>query len=156
MAKEVERKFLVTDNSYKTMSAESYNIAQGYLSRKPEATVRVRTKGAKGFLTVKGKNSGCERNEWEYEIPLSDASEMLNLCEAPIIEKTRYIVNFSGKRWEIDEFHGFLTGLTIAEIELTDSSDSFSLPPFIGEEVTDNPAYYNSNLTTSAIFARAE
>ncbi|MDE7135941.1 MAG: adenylate cyclase, partial [Muribaculaceae bacterium] len=92
MAKEVERKFLVIDYSYKPLSTENYEIVQGYLSRDPKATVRVRTKGTKGFITVKGKNSGCVRDEWEYEIPLSEAIEMLRLCEAPVLNKTRYIV----------------------------------------------------------------
>ena len=148
MAKEVERKFLVIDYSYKPLSTENYEIVQGYLSRDPKATVRVRTKGTKGFITVKGKNSGCVRDEWEYEIPLSEAIEMLRLCEAPVLNKTRYIVKHSGRRWEIDEFHGNLSGLTLAEIELNDPSEHIDLPSFVGEEVTDNPAYYNSNLTS--------
>lgn len=147
MAKEVERKFLVIDHSYKPLSIESHEIVQGYLSRDPKATVRVRTKGTKGFITVKGKNSGCVRDEWEYEIPFSEAVEMLRLCEAPVLNKTRYIVKHSGKCWEIDEFHGYLSGLTLAEIELNNPSEQIDLPSFVGEEVTDNPAYYNSNLT---------
>lgn len=146
MAKEVERKYLVIDDSYKKIATNSYEITQGYLCRVPESTVRVRIKGHRAFLTVKGKTSGCVRDEWEYEIPLSDAREMLKLSSGGVLEKTRHIVNHEGKIWEIDEFHGRLAGLTVAEIELESPDEEFAIPPFAGKEVTGDPAYYNSNL----------
>lgn len=110
--------------------------------------MRVRIFGDSGFLTVKGANAGISRSEWEYEIPLDDAREMLSsVCEPGIIDKTRYIVDFEGYRWEIDEFHGSLAPLVLAEVELPNPSATPLIPPFIGEEVSDNPAYFNSNLT---------
>ena len=147
MAKEIERKYLVINDSYKHMATNSIEISQGYLSRKIEATVRVRIANQTARLTIKGANSGIVRNEWEYEIPLNDAREMLSNCvSGRLIIKTRYIVPFAGYVWEVDNFHGDLEGLTIAEIELPDKDPTFSLPPFIGREVTGDPAYYNSNL----------
>lgn len=146
MGLEIEHKYLVKDDSWKQYAESSENICQGYLSRIPERTVRVRTRGAKGYLTIKGKNKGDTRLEYEYEIPLAEAIELLNLCIPPVIEKTRHIVNYCGNTWEIDEFFGALSPLVIAEIELTDSNVNYAIPPFIGENVTNNPAYYNSNL----------
>lgn len=146
MALEIEHKYLVTDNSYKSLAFEHLEIRQGYLNRLPERTVRVRTIGERGFLTVKGKNSGDVRHEYEYEVPFKDALEMLQLCEPGIIEKTRYKVKFDHLTWEIDEYHGCREGLTVAEVEIPCSSHSYKTPPFIGENVTGNPRYYNSNL----------
>ncbi len=108
--------------------------------------MRVRTKGEKGYLTVKGKTIGASRLEFEYEIPFDDALEMLTICEGTILSKTRYHVPFEGFVWEVDEFHGNREGLVTAEIELPEENTEYSLPPFIGENVTGNPAYYNSNL----------
>jgi len=147
MAKEIERKFLVKNSSFKALAANVCRIRQGYLSRTPEATVRVRIADGKAFLTVKGKNRGAVRDEWEYSIPVSDADEMLQRCTpGRILDKTRYVVPFGGDTWEIDEFHGDLSGLIVAEIELTAADATFGIPDFIGEEVTGDARYYNSNL----------
>ena len=148
MAKEIERKFLVTDSSYRDMARESIEIRQGYLSRAKEATVRVRTFGPKAYITVKGPNCGAVRSEWDYPVPVSDALDMLSeVTQGDILEKTRYIVDYRGHCWEVDEFHGKHCGLVTAEIELPDADEPFDLPPFAGEEVTGDPRYYNSNLS---------
>ncbi len=146
MAKEIERKFLVTDNSYLSMAQSSMRISQGYLSYDPDSTVRIRILDSKAFITVKSRNHGAVRNEWEYEVPVRDAQDMISACKVRCLEKTRYIVPFGGFRWEVDRFHGDLSGLVVAEIELPREEESFSLPPFLGEEVTHDPAYYNSSL----------
>ncbi len=146
MAKEIERKFLVTSDGYRDRAVAAHVVRQGYLSRNPDSTVRVRVIDAKAFITVKGRNAGCVRSEWEYEIPLDDAREMLSLCGGSIIHKTRWIVPYDDRLWEVDEFHGSREGLVVAEIELRDAADRFDLPDFVGEEVTGNPRYYNSNL----------
>lgn len=146
MALEIEHKFLVKNSDFKKSAVASIVIRQGYLCRDPERTVRVRLKGEKGFLTVKGKNSGAVRDEFEYEIPREDAERMLEMCLPPILEKTRYIVPFGGKIWEVDEFSGTRTGLITAEIELRSESEKYEKPGFIGDDVTGNKAYYNSNL----------
>lgn len=143
---EIERKFLVTDESYKLQATACYVIKQGYLSRVPERVVRVRIKGDKGFITIKGKStdSGLSRFEWEHEITIAEAESLLKLCESGIIDKCRYIVPFGNHNFEVDEFHGELEGRTHAEIELTSEDESFERPSWLGEEVTGNPAYYNS------------
>ncbi len=149
MAKEIERKFLVTDDSYRRLASAKKEIIQAYLSTVPEATVRVRVTDGKGFITVKGKNRGAVRNEWEYPVPEADAIEMIRCCaQSKIIDKTRYIVPAcdSGLNWEVDEFHGEHNGLVVAEIELPDADADFPRPGFIGSEVTGDPAYYNSSL----------
>lgn len=146
MGIEIEHKYLVVSDEYKQMSKGSCRIRQGYLCREPERTVRVRVKGDKAYLTVKGITIGDKRAEFEYEIPYGDVEDMLKLCVGGIIDKTRYYVEFGGHLWEVDEFHGGHEGLAVAEIELSDSTYEYSLPPFVGEEVTGNPAYYNSNL----------
>lgn len=146
MGVEIERKFLVKDDSFKAESKCRSRIIQGYLCREPERTVRVRILDDKGFLTVKGKNKGCVRKEFEYEIPKVDAAEMLNLCSGKILDKTRYLVDHKGFTWEIDEFHNLDKDLVVAEIELPDAETKFEIPAFIGEEVTGNPKYYNSML----------
>lgn len=144
MAKETEQKFLVTDDSYKIMATSTRDIAQGYLSMRREATVRVRIADGQGYLTVKGITSGATRDEWEYAIPASDAREMMRICEGTVIEKTRYLVPFGGHTWEVDEFHGAYEGLTVAEVELASENEQVALPPFVGREVTGDPQYYNS------------
>lgn len=148
MAKEIERKFLVTDSSYLSMAVRALKISQGYISLRPEGTVRVRLKGDNGYLTVKGITAGgTTRDEWEYQIPAEDARQMLErVTEGVVIEKTRYEVPFGGHVWEIDCFEGALAGLTVAEVELADPCEQVELPPFVGEEVTGNPRYYNSSL----------
>ena len=146
MAKEIERKFLVKDNSWRAGAAGKC-YRQGYLSTDKERTVRVRTAGDKGFITVKGASIGATRPEYEYEIPLSDANEMLDtICAHPLIEKTRYRIPSDGLTWEVDEFEGENQGLTVAEVELEDENQEISLPDWIGREVTGDPRYFNANL----------
>lgn len=146
MALEIEHKYLVKSDTYKSMATKAIRILQGYLSRDPERTVRVRIKGEKGYITVKGKNSGAVRLEFEYEIDLEDAKKMIELSIPHILEKIRYIVPFEGKIWEVDEFLGAHKGLVTAEIELESADEQYQVPDFIGENVTGNPDYYNSNL----------
>lgn len=147
MAKEIERKFLVINDSFVTMAEKVIHIEQGYISHRPEGTVRVRIKAEKGYITVKSKNVGASRDEWEYEIPVLDAKDMLEtVCEGNIIIKDRYIVFYDNRTWEIDVFHGNNEGLTVAEVELKNAEEIITLPPFAGEEVTGNAKYYNSNL----------
>lgn len=147
MAKEIERKFLVENANFKELSSQRYEIMQGYLSRRIDATVRVRVRDDKAFLTVKGRNHGVVRDEWEYEIPVEEAREMLERCaEGSVLDKTRYIVPFGGYVWEVDEFHGIHEGLVVAEVELSSSDADFPIPPFVGREVTGDIHYYNSNL----------
>ncbi len=149
MGKEIERKFLLADDSWHRLVETSVEMRQGYLSRRPEATVRVRVAGDRAWITVKSKNRGVERNEWEYGIPVHDALEMLShhgMIQGTVLSKTRHIVGYGGFRWEIDEFHGSHEGLVVAEVEISSADDDVPLPPFIGEEVTGDPAYYNSTL----------
>lgn len=151
MAKEIERKFLVKDDSYKDVASGKKHIIQGYLSTEIKATIRVRIVDDNAFLTVKGKNDGAVRDEWEYPIPVKDATEMLDrLTTGTVIEKTRYIVDYEGKRWEIDSFKSPVAGLVVAEIELTSPDERFAIPPFIGKEVTGDLAYYNSAIAGRA------
>lgn len=146
MAKEIERKFLVKGEAWRgTDKGKRYR--QGYLSTVKERTVRVRTVGDKGYITVKGITSGATRSEYEYEIPIADANEMLDrLCLRPLIEKTRYRIPQGNITWEIDEFEGKNRGLVVAEVELEDENQSVKPPDWIGKEVTDDPRYYNANL----------
>lgn len=150
MAYEIEHKYLVKNDSFKEIASKRIHIIQGYLSSDPDRVVRIRIFGEKGFITVKGRTLGDTRLEFEYEIPLEDAESMIELCQSPVIEKYRYIVESDDHVWEIDEFAGLLSPLVTAEIELSDSSESYSLPGFIGENVTGNPAYYNSELVKAA------
>lgn len=146
MAFEIEHKYLVIDNSYKSLEKESHYIRQGYLSRIPERIVRIRTIDEKGFITIKGLTRGDIRHEFEYEIPFEDAMEMLKLCIPPIIEKIRHIVPYKGHTWEVDEFKGDLSNVVIAEIELKSSNEKYELPPFVGVNITGDIRYYNSNI----------
>ncbi len=146
MGLEIERKFLVKDNSWK-QGAEGTYYRQGYLSSHPQRTVRVRTAGDKAFITIKGKSAGAVRSEYEYSIPYAEAIEMLSLlCEKPIIEKVRYRIPYKGLIWEVDEFGGENKGLVVAEVELTDEHQAPELPSWAGTEVTADPKYYNANL----------
>ena len=146
MAKEIERKFLVKGDSWRSQG-HGRRYRQGYLSTVKERTVRVRTAGDRGFITVKGINVGPTRAEYEYEIPLADANEMLDhLCERPLIEKTRYRILSGDVVWEVDEFDGVNRGLITAEVELKSEDQTVSLPDWIGQEVSDDPRYYNANL----------
>lgn len=145
MGTEIERKFLLKDDAWrKGASGQAYR--QGYLSTDKERTVRVRVVGTQAMLTIKGMTHGIRRVEFEYPIPLTDADGLLELCHRPLIEKTRYRVEHDGLVWEIDEFHGENAGLVVAEVELERESQAVTLPPWIGEEVSDDPRYFNSNL----------
>lgn len=146
MAKEIERTFLVDDDCYKDMAVVTVHILQGYLSRDPERTVRIRIRNDSAFLTVKGKTVGFERDEFEYEVPLEDGLEMLKLCAGRILDKTRYIVPYEGYNWEVDEYHGDLEGLVVTEVEMKSTKDIVPIAPFAGKEVTGDPRYYNSQL----------
>ncbi|MDE7110975.1 MAG: CYTH domain-containing protein [Muribaculaceae bacterium] len=146
MGKEIERKFLVSAPEEVRIEAfDSVRIRQGYLSVDPQRTVRVRMRGERGYLTVKGITVGAERAEWEFEIPAVDAVEMLSLCIGKVIDKTRYLVRHEGQIWEVDEFQSPMR-LWLAEAELQSADDNLKLPRWIGREVTGNPDYYNSNL----------
>jgi len=146
MATEIERKFLVEGDEWR-QEATSFEFRQGYLSTVKERTVRVRVVGDEGTLTVKGTTVGATRSEFEYEIPAADARRMLDeLCERPIINKTRHVLRHGGNVWEIDEFGGANAGLVVAEIELSSEDEAFERPPWLGEEVTHDPRYFNSNL----------
>ena len=147
MATEIERKFLVTGNQWRQTDGIQY--CQGYLNRDKGRTVRVRVAGEQGFLTIKGVTTGASRAEFEYEIPLADAEELLKLCDGPIIRKVRRLVVYEGFTWEVDEFLGENAGLVIAEIELESEDQQFERPEWVGEEVTDDPRYYNSNLSVN-------
>ena len=146
MALEIERKFLLKNDSWKGLVKEEIPIKQGYLNSEKERTVRVRIYGEIGVLTIKGKNNNLTRKEFEYTIPLSDALEMLKLAEMPIIEKTRFIVINAGNTWEIDVFEGVNKGLIVAEIELESETEEFEIPNWIGDEVSADPRYYNASL----------
>lgn len=147
MAKEIERKFLVVSHDYRSMASESIPMRQTYLSEAPAPTVRIRVGGSRAWLTVKGLNHGIERDEWEYEVPVEDADAMAErLVGGWGIDKIRYIVQYGGWRWEVDEFHGHLEGLVIAEVEMPSEDCNPTLPPFVGEEVTGDVRYYNSSL----------
>ena len=146
---EIERKFLVTSDDFKAAAFAKNRIAQGYLSSIPERTVRVRIKGDKGFLTIKGASneSGLSRFEWEKEIPLDEATALLKLCEKGIIDKTRFEVKIGNHIFEVDEFYGENQGLIIAEIELQSETETFEKPYWLGKEVTNDNRYYNSYLS---------
>lgn len=146
MPLEIEHKYIVKDNSYTQMAVSCLHIRQGYLSRDKNHTIRVRTKGDKAYITIKTQNIGATRHEFEYEIPTTDAGELLAICRGPIIDKYRYIVNYHGKTWEVDEFCGDLSGIVVAEIELSSPDEPYDVPDFIGENVTGRSEYYNSNI----------
>ena len=144
---EIERKFLVAGN-FKQHAKEAVRITQGYLSSVPERTVRIRIKGERGFITIKGKGSesGLSRFEWEKEIPVSDAVKLLDICEPGVIDKTRYFVEVGRHTYEVDEFYGDNEGLIVAEVELHSEDETFIKPDWLGKEVTGDIRYYNSML----------
>ncbi|WP_294081550.1 CYTH domain-containing protein [Proteiniphilum sp. UBA5384] len=148
MAQEIERKFLVTSDAFKNEAYKQMHITQGYLSSVPERTVRVRIKGDKGYITIKGagSTSGVSRYEWEKEIPITEVEELLSICEPGVINKTRYEVKSGEFTFEVDEFYGENQGLVVAEIELSGESDQFEKPEWLGEEVTGDARFYNSML----------
>lgn len=145
MGIEIERKFLVRNDDWRSLGVPIH-YAQGYLVADEVRTVRIRIAGANGFLTIKGQSQGISRNEFEYQIPITEALEMLKLCTIPVIEKFRTKVLYEGKIWEVDEFEGKNKGLILAEIELKSEDEAFSIPPWIGTEVTGDLRYYNSRL----------
>ena len=144
MPLEIERKFLVSGHAWRSADAVLYR--QGYLNRDKQRTVRVRIAGDRAFLTIKGVSSGATRVEFEYEIPVSEAAQLLTLCDGPLIEKTRHRVTVGGHVWEVDEFHGDNDGLVVAEIELGSEDEAFARPEWVSVEVTEDARYYNSNL----------
>ena len=148
MALEIERKFLVKDDSYKRMAYHASRIAQGYICSSRGRTVRVRIRDDKGYLTIKGPSDqqGLGRYEWEKEIPLGEAQELMKLCEPGMIDKIRYLVQAGKHIFEVDEFYGENEGLTIAEVELESEDESYEKPDFVGDEVTGDVRYYNSFL----------
>jgi len=146
MGREIEKKFLITDNSWQGLAVgEAY--CQGYLNSEKGRTVRVRIIGNRGILTIKGPNDNGARLEYEYDIPVTDAREMLDrLCQKPLIEKIRYCIPYAGFTWEVDKFFGENEGLLMAEIELEYVGQQFEKPAWIGREVTGDTRYYNANL----------
>ena len=148
MGVEIERKFLLKNEDWRSEVRSKTTIKQGYLNSEKERTVRIRVRNDKGYLTVKGENKNATRQEFEYEIPVEDAESMLLLCQKPIIEKIRSLITVEGKTWEIDDFGGENQGLILAEIELEYEDEQFIIPSWIGEEVTDDPRYFNSSLIT--------
>lgn len=146
MATEIERKFLVRGDSWRRSDAVLY--AQGYLNRDQRRTVRVRTAGNRAWLTIKGLSVGASRPEFEYEIPLADAEQLLALSDGPVVRKRRHLVPCGGFTWEVDEFEGDNAGLVVAEIELDAEDQEFEKPEWLGEEVTGDPRYFNSSLAT--------
>jgi CYTH domain-containing protein len=146
MPLEIERKFLVLGDAWR--SAPHRYICQGYLNRDKGRTVRVRIAGEDAWLTIKGPSNGAVRAEFEYAVPVEDARQMLALCERPLIEKNRHLVQHQGHTWEVDEFLGDNAGLVVAEIELESEQEAFELPAWVGAEVTQDARYFNSNLAT--------
>ena len=148
MAREIEKKFLVKSEAFKAESFKQTRITQGYLSSVPERTVRIRVKGDRGYITIKGigNQSGASRFEWEKEIPDQEVMDLMQLAEPGVIDKTRYQVKRGGHIWEVDEFYGENQGLIVAEIELHSEEESFERPEWLGAEVTGNVKYYNSML----------
>ena len=148
---EIERKFLVKVSDYKKEAHRKTKIIQGYLTKDPKRTVRVRIRENQGFLTIKGISSedGLSRFEWEKEIPINEAKELITLCLPTIIEKTRYEVTYKGVLFEVDEFEGTHSGLVLVEVELNSTEDVFEKPDWVGKEVTGDEKYYNSYLSNS-------
>ena len=149
MATETELKFMLVGDAWREL-ADGEEIRQGYISTEKERVIRVRVIGSKATLTIKGITVRCSRSEFEYEIPAQHASDLLaNCCQQPIIEKMCYKISYQGFIWEVDEFHGANEGLIVAEIELANIDTQFAKPDWIGEEVTDDPRYFNSNLVAN-------
>lgn len=152
---EIERKFLVRSEAFKAQATTSYEIEQGYLCKDPDKTIRVRIRDTRAFLTIKSTKlrEGLAKFEWEKEIDLADAKELMAICLPGVISKTRYIIpavsdqpSDVSRKWEVDVFHGRLDGLVLAEIELGDEHEPYSRPEWLGEEVTGQPQYYNANM----------
>jgi adenylate cyclase len=146
MPKEIERKFLLASDAWRSLAVRSREMRQGYIAEAPRTSVRVRISADDAWLNIKCGGLAAVRDEFEYPIPLADARALLEAVAAPLIEKTRHWVPYAGLEWEIDEFHGVNAGLVVAEIELDDERQSFSSPPWLGKEVTQLERYYNVNL----------
>lgn len=146
MGTEIERKFLVSGVAWR--QGAGVRFSQGYLNRDKERTVRVRLAGEKAFLTIKGVSVGASRAEFEYEIPVADAEQLLRLSDGPVIEKIRRVIQLEDATWEVDEFLGENAGLVVAEIELQSEDQWFAKPAWLGEEVTHDTRYFNSSLAT--------
>lgn len=146
MPQEIERKFLLSDDAWRSSAHRQRVMRQGYLAQSDHASVRVRIADDEAWLNIKGAGLVAARPEFEYSIPSSEAEELLTLCSGPVIEKTRYWVLHDGNEWEVDEFHGENLGLVVAEIELASEDQVFALPAWIGPEVTHLPRYYNVSL----------
>ena len=146
MGVEIERKILPAGDGWRRLGKPTL-MRQGYLTSDPVRTVRVRIEGERAVITIKSKSTGATRGEWEYEIPVADAAELLErLCEQPLVEKVRHRIRYEGHTWEVDEFLGENAGLVVAEIELGSEDEAFEKPDWIGREVTGDPRYYNSSL----------
>jgi adenylate cyclase len=146
MGIEIERKFLVVDEAWRQPAERQTRFSQGYLSRDPARTVRVRIAGDAAFLTIKGATTGATRAEFEYAVPVADAQQLLALSDGPVVEKTRHLCVVDGMTWEVDEFLGANAGLVVAEIELQGEDQPFTRPPWLGAEVTGDARYVNANL----------
>ena len=145
MGTEIERKFLIASDDWRR-DGQGERFQQGYLSVDPDRTVRVRLAGERAQLTIKGRTIGATRPEFEYDIPVEDARQLLSLCIPPLIDKTRYRLPSGAHTWEVDEFHGVNAGLVVAEVELASEDELVVLPEWVGAEVTGQPDYYNANL----------
>ncbi len=144
MATEIERKFTVSSDEWRQHAHGQREYRQGYLANDQNASVRIRIDGDRANLNIKSATLGITRSEYEYPLPLADAEEMLTqLCAKPLIEKTRYFVDYGGKTWEIDVFHGDNAGLVVAEVELESADEAIELPPWVDRDVSDDPRYYN-------------
>jgi len=147
MPTEIERKFLLRNDDWQLLAEPGTKYVQGYLVGSKDASVRIRIQGEQAFLNIKSATLGVRRQEYEYSIPYEEARELLDtLCEKPLVEKTRYIVNFEGLEWEIDVFEGKNEGLIVAEVELETEEQAITLPAWCGQEVSTDPRYYNVNL----------
>jgi adenylate cyclase len=153
MGREIERKFLVCSDAWKSEATSERSLRQGYLAIDSGSNVRVRTDGERAWLTIKGRGEGITRPEFEYEIPAADAAPLLDLCQNRMVEKKRHLVPVGDRTWEIDEFSGENIGLVVAEIELPDEGTAFALPAWLGAEVTGDPRYLNASLAVHP-FAR--
>lgn len=152
MKLEIERKYLLADLTWRSGGFPSAEIRQGYFSRGEDYSLRVRIQGCKALLTIKGKPAGITRKEFEYEIPLSDAQELLQeFCQSRIIEKTRYYIPYAGFTWEVDEYRGANLGLLTAEIELPHEQTEFAKPAWLGREVSNDPRYSNQSLASNPL-----
>ncbi len=147
MAQEIERKFLVVGEAWRQQARDHQRYRQGYLASDPACSIRVRISGDRAWLNLKSATLGVARLEFDYPIPVTDAEQILErLCSGPVIDKTRWFVDYGGKTWEVDEFHGDNAGLVVAEIELASEDEAFERPPWLGAEVSHDPRYYNVRL----------